>query len=233
MPLEDDQEAADGVHGDGGQHRDSGGRGGGRGCPRATAEECQGDDSGCEALQSGNAPLRRLSAPHRLRANQLRRHAGGNTEERAAEQRGEHDDGSRSGVPAPRAELDDHLLRCRCDCEHRDGDRKRRSERGPRPSRPECRPDDGDEWDPDRDQCPAGWIGHGRGRAQSCAGAPGPDSSRWVCHVTSGNGNGPHLSIPRSGDAWAKRPDDRPSHSEAEPGSRFSRRRRPRSEGRA
>ena len=200
------EEAADGVHGDGCEHRDDGGSGGRRRSPRAAREERHPDDARRRDPGALRRPLGRLATPHRIAADQLRRYAGRDTEQRASEERGEHDDGSRGGVPASRAELDDDLLGGGGGYEQRQRDRDRDLERDPgEPTRAPFRgsPMSGI---PIATRVPREGSATPAGRAQSSAAAPRPDVRQVGFSRHSRNGNGPRSSIPRSGDAGVERP---------------------------
>ena len=99
-----------------------------------SGQERQPDDAGGQALQRRDPALGGLAAPDRLGLDDLGGGAGGNADERAADQRGEDDDRRRCRVPAARPELDDDALR-RGRCGDERNRHRQRTSRAPRPRR--------------------------------------------------------------------------------------------------
>ena len=87
------------------------------------------DDAGDETLERRDPTLGGLAAPDRLGLDDLGGDAGGNADERAADQRRENDDRRRCRVPAARPELDDDALRGGRREDERNRHRQRRLER--------------------------------------------------------------------------------------------------------
>ena len=179
LALEHDQEPADAVHED--RHRHPCGR-----CSdhvRAVpGQQRQPDDAGDQPLERRDPTLGGLAAPDRLGLDDLGGDAGGDADERAADQRGENDDRRRCRVPAARPELDDDALRCGCCDDERDRHRQRRLERCAFDDHPERRRDDRDERDADRNAGAARRVGDAWGWTASNVLAPSPPCRSWTRH---------------------------------------------------
>ena len=183
------------------------------------ASSAEPDDAGGEALQRRDPTLGGLAAPDGLGSDDLRRDAGGDAEERAADQRGENDDGRRGRVPAARPELDDDALgRGRRDDE-RDRDRQRRLERralgADTQSAVAAAATSGI---PIATRVPRdGSATPGAGR-QSSAWAPSPACRSWARHVHSSNPSDARPTSPDQGKLAARSPLQRPPGSAAAEG---------------
>ena len=128
-------------------------------------------------------PSAGLAAPDRLGLDDLGGDAGGDADERAADQRGEDDDRRRSRVPAARPELDDDALRRGC----RDDERNRHRQRTSRALRPRrttqsAVASDRDERDPDRNAGTARRVGNAWSWTASSVLAPSPPCRSWTRH---------------------------------------------------